>query len=97
MRHVPEQGRLKSVTADRMVLDQGALPARTDTLHVDGTAAGFAHTRPRPVFAPAAIHLQMLTSFQSTFSSAQRNRQALRPAAANLRTLLGRLAEAGRR
>lgn len=63
-------GRVTAITPDRLVLERGEIPAHAETLYVDSSAAGFAATRPVPVFQPGVINLQMLKSFQPTFSSA---------------------------
>ena len=63
-------GRVQRIDADKIVLDRGTVPAHADTLYVDCSAAGFAVTRPVPVFADKSIKLQMLKSFQPTFSAA---------------------------
>ena len=63
-------GRIQRIEVDKVVLDRGTVPARAGALYIDCSAAGFAVTRPRPVFADKTITLQMLKSFQPTFSAA---------------------------
>jgi NAD(P)-binding Rossmann-like domain len=73
LRHIKDvirMGRVQRIEADKIVLDRGTVPAKADTLYVDCSAAGFAVTRPVPVFGEGKITLQMLKSFQPTFSAA---------------------------
>jgi hypothetical protein len=70
IRDVVRLGRVKRIDSDKIVLDRGEVPAKAGWLYVDCSAAGFA-TRPVvPVFNGATITLQMLKSFQPTFSAA---------------------------
>ena len=63
-------GRVKHIAADRIDLERGSVPAKADVLYVDCSAAGFARRKPEPVFQDKRIALQMLKSFQPTFSAA---------------------------
>ena len=70
IKDVVRLGRVKRITANEIVLDKGTVPARAGTLYVDCSAAGFAVRPVEPVFQPGRIALQMLKSFQPTFSAA---------------------------
>ena len=70
IKNIVRLGRVRRIEPDKIVLDRGTVPARAGALYVDCSAAGFAVTRPRPVFTDDTITLQMLKSFQPTFSAA---------------------------
>jgi hypothetical protein len=70
IKDVVRMGRVKSISASEIVLANGTVPARADTIYVDCSAAGFAVRPVEPVFQPGRIALQMLKSFQPTFSAA---------------------------
>jgi hypothetical protein len=70
IKDVVRLGRVKSISAGEIVLTNGILPARAETLYVDCSAAGFAVRPVELVFQPGRIALQMLKSFQPTFSAA---------------------------
>ncbi len=75
LRRIPEvvrKGRVRRIEADRIVLDGGDAPAEPGTLYVDCTASalgGNVNDR-SAVFSPGLIRLQMIRSFQPTFSAA---------------------------
>ncbi len=58
---VVRRGRVRRVTADRIVFDDGELPTGPDHLYVDCTAAGVPPTTPRPLFSPGRIALEYVT------------------------------------
>ncbi len=70
IRDIVRLGRVKRIGGSEIVLDKGTVSARADTLYVDCSAAGFAVRAVEPVFQPGRIALQMLKSFQPSFSSA---------------------------
>ncbi len=70
IRDVVRLGRVKSIDASQIVLELGTLPMKAGCLVVDCSAAGFALTKSVPVFQGNTIHLQMLKSFQPSFSAA---------------------------
>jgi NAD(P)-binding Rossmann-like domain len=70
IKDVVRLGRVQSIDATQVVLSQGKIPARADCLYVDCSAAGFAVRPVVPVFKGDTITLQMLKSFQPSFSAA---------------------------
>ncbi len=70
IKDVVRLGRVTSISASTIVLARGTAPARADTIYVDCSAAGFAVRPVELVFQPGRIALQMLKSFQPTFSAA---------------------------
>lgn len=63
-------GRLVSVDADRMLLQDGDIATDPNTLYVDCTAAGLSRPPPVPVFDGDRITLQSVRGCQQVFSSA---------------------------
>jgi len=63
-------GRVRSISADRLDLDMGEVPAKRGTLYVDCTASALSHLDSWPVFTGERIGLQMVRLFQPTFSGA---------------------------
>lgn len=63
-------GRIRSIAPERLVLDQGEVAPRTDTLHVDCSGYGITRRAARPVFEPGRITLQYLRHLQPSFNAA---------------------------
>ena len=63
-------GRVKSIDATRMQLDDGKLPALPGSLYVDCTASAFPTGKCKPIFENARITPQMIRMYQPTFSAA---------------------------
>ena len=63
-------GRLRSIEADRMVLDDGEVSTGPDVLHVDCSAKGLRDVEPMPVFAPGRIVLQQVRHASPPFNAA---------------------------
>jgi len=66
---VVRMGRVQSIEAERIVLDEGELPTGPDVLHVDCTAQGLPVWSPRPLFEPKRITLQSVLFCQPTASA----------------------------
>ena len=67
---VVRQGRLQAIDPTRIVLDEGALPADTDTLYVDCSASAIQPLPGLPVFDGTRINLLMVRFCQPLFSAA---------------------------
>jgi hypothetical protein len=63
-------GRLRAIEADRIVLDEGELPTRDATLHVDCSAIGLRNAPPVPTFGPGRIVIQQVRQASPTFNAA---------------------------
>ena len=63
-------GRVQSIGADEIVLDNGVIPTSPETLHVDCSAAGLERRPAVPVFDGDRITLQPVRTCQPTFSAA---------------------------
>ena len=63
-------GRVQSVGAQEIVLDNGSIPTNPDALHIDCTADGLARRPAVPVFDGHRITLQSVRTCQPTFSAA---------------------------
>jgi hypothetical protein len=63
-------GRVRRISTDRIVLDQGEVTARRDCLVVDCTAEGLANPSPRPIFEPQRITLQAVREGSPPFNCA---------------------------
>jgi hypothetical protein len=70
IKDIVRMGRVKSIAAHEIILDKGSISAVPGTLYVDCSASGFAVRPLVPVFEDKKITLQMLKSFQPTFSAA---------------------------
>lgn len=68
--NVVRLGRVVHVGADRIVLEDGAVPTSRGEVHVDCTASGFRTAPPRPIFEPGRITLQSLMGAFTTFNAA---------------------------
>ena len=67
---IVRKGRVRHLGADRIVMDDGAIPTDRTEVHVDCTAAGFRRAPPRPIFEPGRITLQSLMGGFTTFNAA---------------------------
>ena len=63
-------GRLRGIEPERIVLDQGVLPAQVDTLYVDCSASAIQPLPGLPVFDDRRINLFMVRFCQPLFSAA---------------------------
>ncbi len=70
VRDVVRLGRARALGVDRVLLEQGELPAHAGTLYVDCTAAALPRPQTKPVFDADRITLQMVRSPQLPFSAA---------------------------
>jgi hypothetical protein len=58
------------IAADRIVLEEGSVPADAGQVHVDCSAAGLRVAPGRPVFADGRITMQQVRTCQSAFNAA---------------------------
>lgn len=63
-------GRLRAIELDRLVLDDGEVPPRPNTLYVDCSSYGLRTRESVPVFGPDRITLQYLRHLSPSFSAA---------------------------
>lgn len=70
IRDVVRLGRVLRIDADRIVLEEGAIPTGPDVLHVDCSADGLERRPVRPVFDGERITLQTVRACQQVFSAA---------------------------
>src|SRR5205807_1883378 len=63
-------GRIKTIRADAIELEQGTIPTDRGQLHVDCSAAGLGKAPARPVFEPRRITLQCISTVFPTFNAA---------------------------
>lgn len=63
-------GRLRSIEADRLVLDGGEAAPRPDTLYVDCSGYGIRRQDPVPVFGPGRITIQYVRDLLPSFNAA---------------------------
>ncbi len=68
--HVVRMGRVRSIEADRIVLEGGEIPTTLNTVHVHCAADGLARRDPKPVFDGDRITLQTVRHCQQVFSAA---------------------------
>jgi hypothetical protein len=67
---VVRMGRLRAVEVARLVLDDGEVTPRSDTLYVDCSSYGLPTRQPVPVFGPDRITLQYLRHLSPSFNAA---------------------------
>jgi hypothetical protein len=63
-------GRMRSIGADRLVLDDGEVPTGSDVLHVDCSAIGLRASKAVPIFSDARIVLQQVRYGSPSFNAA---------------------------
>lgn len=63
-------GRLRAIDVDRLILDDGEVTPRSDTLYVDCSSYGLPTREPVPVFGPDRITLQYLRHLSPSFNAA---------------------------
>jgi hypothetical protein len=63
-------GRVRHITHDRIVLEQGSIPTDDGQVHVDCSAAGLRLTPGRPAFEPGRITVQQIRTGQPVLSAA---------------------------
>ncbi|MCH7698616.1 MAG: NAD(P)-binding protein [Chloroflexi bacterium] len=67
--NVVRLGRVRSISADEIVLENGSIPTGPEVLHIDCTADGLARRPAVPVFEGDRITLQNIRVCQPTFSA----------------------------
>ena len=73
LRRIPgivRMGRVRSIDADHIVLDEGSIATSPRTLHVDCSASGIPTRPTQPIFEDGRITLQFVRWCQPTFSAA---------------------------
>lgn len=70
IRHVIRMGRVQRIEPDAVLLDEGTIAARPDTLYVNCTADGLERRPAVPVFQGDRITLQAVRQCQQVFSAA---------------------------
>jgi hypothetical protein len=70
IRNVIRKGYLRAVERDRLVLDQGEVPLKPNTLIVDCSASGISRRPKVPVWDGNRINIQMIRTCQPNFSAA---------------------------
>jgi len=70
IQNVVRLGRVVHIAPDRIVLEEGSIPADSGQVHVDCSAAGLRLAPARPVFADGQITLQQIRTCQATFNAA---------------------------
>ncbi len=68
--NVVRQGRVVSIEAERIVMEDGSIPTDGDQVHVDCSAAGLRLAPGRPIFESDRITLQQIRTCQPTFNAA---------------------------
>ena len=68
--NVVRKGHVKTITADRIMLDQGEIPTSLHHVHVNCSADGIPRNVPQPMFQGDRIRVQYVRICQPTFSGA---------------------------
>ncbi|MBX2875664.1 MAG: hypothetical protein KTR30_26335 [Saprospiraceae bacterium] len=66
---VVRMGRVQSIAADQIILDQGSIPTTPHHLHIDCTASAISNLEITPVFQDGRIIPQTVRSYQPLFSA----------------------------
>ncbi|MEL6948395.1 MAG: NAD(P)/FAD-dependent oxidoreductase [Pseudomonadota bacterium] len=69
VKNVIRMGRVQSIQADRIILDEGELPTDANTLHVDCSASAIMNLATKPIFQGKRITPQTVRSYQPVFSA----------------------------
>ena len=70
IRNIIRMGRVTSIEADRIVLQEGEIPTGPEQLHVDCSASAISNFEIKPIFQGDTITPQMVRSYQPVFSAA---------------------------
>ncbi len=70
IKDVVRLGKLRSIEADRLVLDEGEVPTDSQVFHVDCSALGLREAPPVPTFGPGRIVIQQVRQASPTFNAA---------------------------
>ncbi len=70
IKNIIRMGRIKQITKDEIILDEGAIATSADTVHVDCSARAVDNEEIVPVFQGELIVPQMVRSYQPVFSAA---------------------------
>jgi hypothetical protein len=58
IRHVIRMGRVRRIDADKIVLDEGCVPANPRTVYIHCASRGLSHPPLRPIFEPGRVTIQ---------------------------------------
>jgi len=70
IKNVTRMGRVQSIEATQIVLDEGAIPTSGEHLHIDCSASAISNLEMKPIFAGNVITPQTVRSYQPVFSAA---------------------------
>ena len=70
IKNVVRLGRVKSISAEEIVLDQGSIPTSPNQLYVDCSASAISNLEIKPIFEEGLITPQTVRSYQPVFSAA---------------------------
>jgi hypothetical protein len=70
IKQVIRLGKVVSLTATQIELEQGVVPTSSNTLHIDCTADGLARRPATPIFSDQGLTLQSVRTCQQVFSAA---------------------------
>ncbi len=70
IKQVIRLGKVVSLTATQIELEQGVAPTSSNTLHIDCTADGLARRPAKPIFSDQGLTLQSVRTCQQVFSAA---------------------------
>jgi hypothetical protein len=67
---VVRKGRIVSISTDQIILKDGVIDTRLDTIYLDCSATGITKRAPMPVFSSNRVTVQMVKPIQPVFSAA---------------------------
>lgn len=70
IKNIIRMGRVKTISANEIVLDEGTLATSANTVHVDCSARAVTNEEIKPIFEGDLITPQMVRSYQPVFSAA---------------------------
>lgn len=68
--NIIRMGRVKSISAAEIILDDGEIPTTLNTIHVDCSASALREVIDKPIFEEGLITPQMVRAYQPVFSAA---------------------------
>ena len=69
IKNVIRMGRVKQITKEEVILEEGSIPTTPNTLHIDCSASAISNLEPKPIFQGELITPQTVRSYQPVFSA----------------------------
>jgi len=70
IKNIVRMGRVKDISTDKIILDEGSIPTNQNIIHIDCSARAISNDKIKPIFQENLITPQMVRSYQPVFSAA---------------------------